>query len=121
MGFDETFSQLEFDALMAACRARTPPGWDGLTYELLRSLSDEIVSFVLSLFNYMFKYASYPSSWMSTNVTFISKSDGGGYRPISLTSSMCKLFERLIHRRLKYIYRLCGHGCDEYLSGLRAE
>ena len=33
---------------------------------------------------------------------FIPKLGGRGYRPISLTSSVCKWFERLVHQRLEH-------------------
>ena len=87
---------------MAACRARSAPGLDGVSYKILRKFSDGARAFILSLFNCMLRASSFPSSWRDTYVIFIVKPGGKGYRPISLTSSVCKLFERMVHQRLKH-------------------
>ena len=99
---DESFSRREFDAAMAACRAKSAPGLDGVSYEILRRFSRETRAFLLRLFNGMFQTSSYPASWRDTYVIFIPKPGGKGYRTISLSSSVCKLFERMVHRRLEH-------------------
>ena len=79
---NEPFSRGEFDSALGSCRAR--------------------YLFVLFLFNCMFRDSSFPSSWKDTYVIFIPKPGGKGHRPISLTSSISKLFERMVHRRLEH-------------------
>ena len=68
---DELFSRGEFDSAMEACRARSASGLDGISYEILRRFSDKTCSFLLSLFNRMFRASSFPSSWRETYVIFI--------------------------------------------------
>ena len=99
---DELFTRKEFNSAMSAYRARSAPGLDGVSYEILRRFSDRTRSFVLSLFNRMLRASLCPSSWRDTYVIFIPKPGEKGYRRISLTSSMSKLFERMVHRRLEH-------------------
>ena len=44
--WDEAFSRSEFDTATGACRARSAPGLDGISYEILRKFSDEMYSFM---------------------------------------------------------------------------
>ena len=99
---EEPFSRSEFDSAMGACRGRSAPGLDGISYEILRKFSVGMYSFMLCLFNCMFRDSSFPSSWRDTYVIFLPKPGGKGHRPISLTSSISKLFERMINRRLEH-------------------
>ena len=99
---DEPFSLGEFDSALGSCRAGSAPGLGGISYEILRKFSDKMYLFVLFLFNCMFRDSSFPSSWRDTYVIFIPKPGGKGHRPISLTSSISKSFERKVHRRLDH-------------------
>ena len=97
---DKSFSQKDFDSTIAACRVRSSPGLKGVSYDTLCRFLCKTRSFTITLFNYMFLSSSFPTSWRSTYVIFIPKPRGKGYRPILLTSSECKWFERLIHHKL---------------------
>ena len=97
---DEPFTRRELDSAMASCRAWSAPGLDGVSYETLRRFSDGTRAFMLHLFNWMFRVSSFPASWRDTYVIFIPNPGGKGYKPISLTS-LCKLFKRMVHRRLE--------------------
>lgn len=44
----------------------------------------------------------FPEAWVDAFVIFIPKRSGKGFRPISLRSTMCKLFERMVQRRLEF-------------------
>lgn len=66
----------------------------------MRGFSALISDFVLELFNFMFLSSSFPKAWADTFVMFIHKPAGKGFRRISLTSAMGKLFKRLVQRRL---------------------
>ena len=79
---DVSFSRTEFDAAMVACKARSAPGLDGISYEIFRRFTEETRSFLLRLFNGMFQTSSYPASWRDTYVIFIPKPGSKGYRPI---------------------------------------
>ena len=50
----------------------------------------------------MYDKSEFPSSWRDTIVHFIDKSDGTSVRPISLTSCLSKIFERMLKNRLEW-------------------
>ena len=53
--------------------------------------------------NNKLKYYTFTESWRKMLVVFIPKTGTGKLRPISLTSNLCKLFERLVQRRVVHI------------------
>ena len=69
----------------------------------LLGLSERSKEFLLSLFNHMFSVSRFPPSWGDSLVSFVPKADTDKYRPISLTSTFCKTFERLIQKRLEFL------------------
>ena len=62
------------------------------------------------IFNLCLKHGKLPSIWKSALVVPIfkkgKKSDPANYRPVSLTSVFCRIFERIIH------YMICQHLAD---------
>ena len=101
------FSLREFSPALASCGAHTSPGLDGVEYRVVRGLSSLLHEFLLAVFNRMFRDSSFPESWRNTLFVFIPKTGTGKFRPISLTSILCKLFERLVQRRIE---RMAEHG-----------
>ena len=61
---------------------------------------------------------SFAASWRDTNVIFIPKPGGKGCRLISLSSSVCNLFERMVQRRLEYQAENCNW-IQNYQFGFR--
>ncbi len=76
------------------------PGPDEITPKLLKTLNLEIVALITALFNLCLINSFVPFQWKSANITPIPKvqipTNPLDYRPISLTSSLCKLFERIL-------------------------
>ena len=101
------FSSREFSVALASCGARTSPGLDGIEYRVVRGLSSFSLEFLLAVYNRMFRDSSLPESWRNTLVVFIPKTGTGKLRPISLTSALCNLFERLLQRRVE---NMAEHG-----------
>lgn len=101
----------------------TSPGPDGITYSMLRHLSATSLSNLLDLFNRIWTEQKFPSQWNEAIVIPILKpnkdpSNPLNYRPIALTSCLCKTFERMINTRL--IFELEKQGCISPLqSGFR--
>ena len=50
----------------------------------------------------MFKTGTFPKDWNKTYVHFVSKPDGINFRPIALTSALCKLFETIIKNKFQW-------------------
>ena len=90
----------------------TAPGRDGLTYEILNCLASMDGSPLLDLFN-----LSYENGRLQALIIPVPKNETD-YRPISLTSCMCKMMERMVSNRLKYkIDGLLSENLFGYLKG----
>lgn len=96
-----------FEELKAAIGKlkNTSPGNDGITAKAIKSLSQENLGRILDGLNQMWNKCNVPISWKQALVVPIwkkgkPKNEITSYRPISLTSVFCKLFERMLLKRL---------------------
>ncbi|KAK3877974.1 hypothetical protein Pcinc_017376 [Petrolisthes cinctipes] len=74
---------------------------------MLRQLGDEVISILLALYNRIWLEGVFPSGWrVATILPFLKPGKDSGvalnYRPIVLTSCLCKLFEKMVNVRLVY-------------------
>ena len=76
------------------------PGVDEIHPMLLRELREEIAQPLSEIFKASLETGKVPDDWRSANITSLFKkgrrSDSQNYRPISLTSIVCKILESLI-------------------------
>ncbi len=76
------------------------PGVDEIHPLLLRELREEIAQPLSEIFQASLETGKVPDDWRSANITSLFKkgrrSDSQNYRPISLTSIVCKMLESLI-------------------------
>ena len=77
------------------------PGPDGIHPRILREAAEEVSVPLLLLFQKTMDTGELPEDWKRANITPIYKSKGSkesvkNYRPISLTSQVCKIFESII-------------------------
>ena len=79
-------------------------GSDQISTRLLRECQDELVLPLKLLFNRSLQEGSVPALWKCANVTPIfkkgSKCEPSNYRPISLTSVVIKIFERILKDKI---------------------
>ena len=79
-------------------------GADLVSSRLLRECQEELVLPLKMLFNKSLQEGVVPSLWKCANVTPIfkkgNKCEPGNYRPISLTSVVIKIFERIVKDRI---------------------
>ena len=82
-------------------------GEDEIHNSMLLNSSEKIRQEILNLFNNIWKTGFYPKNWKNATIIPIlkpgkDKLDPKSYRPISLTSCISKLLERIVHRRLTW-------------------
>ena len=79
-------------------------GPDGICPRLLKEGAQELSTSLSFMFNKSLQDGVLPIDWTSANITPIFKKGDkhlvNNYRPISLTSIVCKVLEKLIHRSL---------------------
>jgi hypothetical protein len=93
---------------------RSAPGHDAISNKLLKNLPASAFSFLVTFFNFLFHISYFPTSWKRAKIIMLLKplkpaSNPSSYRPISLLCTLSKLFETLIHNRLKH--HLLLHNC----------
>ena len=76
------------------------PGVDGIPPKLLKEIVEQISTPLAKLFNLSLEEGIVPSEWKEANITPLftkgSRNKPDNYRPVSLTSVLCKLLETLI-------------------------
>ena len=76
------------------------PGVDGIPLKLLKEIVEQISTPLAQFFNLSPEEGIVPSEWKDANITPLfkkgSRNKPNNYRPVSLTSVVCKLLETLI-------------------------
>lgn len=101
----------------------TSPGKDDICYIMLKHLTDKSLIKLLEYYNNIWKAGKIPSEWKRAIVIPIEKPgkdsiNPDGYRPISLTSHLSKIMERIIMERLSY-YLERQNSFSPYQCGFR--
>lgn len=88
-------------------------GPDGLHPRLLKELAEELADPIAELFTISFAEGKLPHQWKDANVTPLfkkgDKSEAGNYRPVSLTSILCKIMEAIV--RDSIVEHMEANGC----------
>jgi hypothetical protein len=95
---------LEVSKILKTLEPGKAHGADGVTNRLLKDTSESTCNSLSELINKSFSAGKVPSSWKRANVSPIHKKNDksivGNYRPISLLSTLAKVQERIVYRRL---------------------
>ena len=83
----------------------TATGPDEIHYQFLKRLSRPSLAVLLQIYNKIWQTGNFPPSWQEATVVPIPKpgkdpTNPTNYRPIALTSCLCKTMERMINTRL---------------------
>ena len=97
-------TEWELENALAKGRS-TAPGEDGITYDVLRLLAQVPGNPLLHLYRMSLCEGVLPKSWTHSLIIPIPKAGSDSYRPVSLTSCLCKVMERIILNRLLYRIR----------------
>lgn len=102
---DAPITLQEVRAAMSEATRNTAPGKDGITYAMIRNLDDTNVEAYTEYINQLWDNGTLPQLWKHAKVILIPKPgktlDIHNLRPISLTSCLGKVFEKIINTRLK--------------------
>ena len=104
--YNMEFTINELNETLKTCDSSSP-GADNISYIMLKHLSIQAKKFLLYVFNLLWKKAYFPEPWKHAIIIPIQKpgknpSDPNSYRPISLTSCICKLMEKMVKSRLEH-------------------
>ena len=97
----------ELESALQSLKPKQAPGPDGVTNELLMHLDAEAKKKLLQIYSASWKHGIVPQEWKKAILIPIHKpgkpkNSPSSYRPISLTSCLCKLLERILNSRLMW-------------------
>lgn len=102
---DRPFTMAELWAAIDESNKRSAPGKDAITYKLLANMSGTAARELLGHVNEAWESSRLPREWKEAEVRFIPKPGKApsidNMRPISLTSCVGKVMERMVLRRLQ--------------------
>ena len=97
---DIEIKQEEVEKLLKNLVSNKSPGVDGLHPKVLKEMAEEISSPITEIFKRSFNSGVLPRNWLQAVITPIFKkgdrTDPSNYRPVSLTSIICKILEIII-------------------------
>jgi hypothetical protein len=103
--YNQPFSMRELELAISQIKKNTSPGQDMLIYPFFQHLVEENKKIILKFFNLIWQSGGFPEDWKISLLVPILKpgklhTDPSSYRPIALTSCLCKLMERMVLQRL---------------------
>ena len=105
MAINQDFSMRELDDTLHQLEEGKSPGEDQIDNAMLKHLPPTTKKYLLDLFNRLWSEGTFPQEWKTSIILPILKvgkeqTDPKNYRPISLTSNICKLLEKMVNNRL---------------------
>lgn len=102
--YNTIITMKELTGVLASCK-ESSPGYDEITYNMIKNAHQSMRELILKLYNFIFSNRSFPESWKTAIIIPIHKTGkdprkATNYRPIALTSCLCKLLEKIINTRL---------------------
>lgn len=104
---NEPFQLNELDNALKCVNTKSSPGYDEITYQLLKNIPLNVKLCLLNIINYSWINNNIPELWKLAIVKPIvkankDKNDLNSYRPISLTCTCSKIMEKMIFERLSW-------------------
>ena len=110
---DIHFSVEDVMSLLSKLRIDKAGGNDELSPRLLLELKDYIAYPLYLLFRRSLDIGVVPEDWKCANITPIFKkghrNKAENYRPVSLTSQVCKIFETIIRNSVVFFFSYACH------------
>lgn len=104
LDYNVDFTLDELHSALSSVKS-TSPGPDRIHYYMLKRLPEAALLYLLRFYNVLWSHNFFPDEWRQAVVLPIPKPGKDhscplNYRPIALTSCLCKLFEKMINCRL---------------------
>ena len=104
--YNIAFTLDELRTTLSEC-SESSPGQDNIPYSLLKHLHKDALVFLLNIYNEIWFSGYFPPEWRKAVVLPFLKPGKNpmlpqSYRPIALTSCLCKLLERIVNFRLMW-------------------
>ena len=115
--YNDRFSLMELENAEKKCR-NTAPGPDEVHYQMLKNLHPRMKGYLLTIYNKCWTEGVFPKRWSEATILAFPKPNKpsdqpSSYRPIALTSCICKLLEKMVNARLQYALEtmeaICSH------------
>ena len=110
--FNDPLTSDELERSVRQLRS-TAAGPDFIHNDMLKNLDVRSLNSILLFYNHIWTSHEFPSNWREATVVPVLKQDKDGtdplhYRPIALTSCLCKLMERIVNDRLVWFLESTG-------------
>ena len=107
--YNRKFVVEELEYALTNCTS-SAPGIDRINFAMILNLAPSAKAWLLQYYNHLWTKHVFPKAWKHAIVIPIAKpgkdpSIASNYRPISLTSCLCKLMEKMVNYRLNYCLR----------------
>jgi len=104
---NQPFTRCEINKTLSKVNVKSTPGCDDIPFNLIKKSPDNIINFLLNLINTSFSTNVIPINWKTSIINPILKpnkdsNDINSYRPISLTTTISKIIEKMIVSRLSW-------------------
>ena len=106
-GINRAFEMHELLDAFKACKKKSTSGADRISYEILKRVPRSCQTVLLNFYNVIWNQGLLPSEWKDAIITPLLKPnkspfDPASYRPVALTSTLCKIMERMVSTRLRW-------------------
>ena len=123
--FEDALTLGELESAMKKLKKGKSPGPDKVHNEMIQNLGDKGKSIILTLYNRTWTEGKLPKAWkLATVIPVLKKgkkaNEPKSYRPISLTSNIGKLCERILNSRL-YWWLESSKLLSHFQAGFRAK
>lgn len=110
--YNSDLTMTELKRALSSTR-NTSPGPDNVHIKMLKNLPDAALEFTLKVMNKCWSESYFPNGWRHSTVVPLPKpnkphTNPTNYRPIALTSVICKVMERMINERLNDFLEMKG-------------
>ena len=104
---NEEFIYHELDACLRHCKKNKSPGEDKIQHEMLQHMPKCSKKILLLIINKIWQAGQLPKEWKHAIVLPFLKenkdpTDPNSYRPIALTTTICKVMERMVTNRINW-------------------